>query len=132
MSTDELETVDAFRARARAWIREHLKPVGPTLVTLRDERTDEEELAAVARDREVQRMLFDAGLAGICVPREYGGQGLTPAHQAVLSAELRGHVLEEVDRFLTCILRDLGIVGLSCAVRCSRRALAVDFLGSEP
>ena len=26
-------------------------------------------------------MLFDAGLAGICVPTEYGGQGLTPAHQ---------------------------------------------------
>jgi alkylation response protein AidB-like acyl-CoA dehydrogenase len=37
----------------------------------------------VARDREVQRMLFDAGLAGICFPREYGGQGLTPAHQKV-------------------------------------------------
>ena len=34
-------------------------------------------------------MLFDAGLAGICVPREYGGQGLTPAHQQVLNEELR-------------------------------------------
>ena len=48
--------------------------VGP----LRNERTDDEELTAVARDREVQRMLFDAGLAGICFPQEYGGQGLTP------------------------------------------------------
>jgi alkylation response protein AidB-like acyl-CoA dehydrogenase len=89
--TDELETVEAFRARARSWIRDNLKPVGPTMVTLRANRTDEEELAAVARDREVQRMLFDAGLAGICVPREYGGQGLTPAHQLVLNEELEGY-----------------------------------------
>ena len=44
----------------------------------------------MARDREVQRMLFDAGLAGICVPREYGGQGLTPAHQQALNEELDG------------------------------------------
>jgi len=36
-------------------------------------------------------MLFDAGLAGICFPRAYGGQGLTPAHQKVLNEELVGH-----------------------------------------
>ena len=36
-------------------------------------------------------MLFDAGLAGICFPTEYGGQGLTPAHQQVLNEELVGH-----------------------------------------
>src|SRR3546814_19214278 len=36
-------------------------------------------------------MLFDAGLAGICMPREYGGQGLTPAHQRVLNEELNGY-----------------------------------------
>ncbi len=36
-------------------------------------------------------MLFDAGLAGICFPREYGGQGLTPAHQRALNEELAGY-----------------------------------------
>ncbi len=36
-------------------------------------------------------MLYDGGLAGICVPREYGGQGLTPAHQAVLNREIVGY-----------------------------------------
>src|SRR3546814_13480751 len=36
-------------------------------------------------------MLFDAGLAGICMPRAYGGQGLTPAHQRVLNEELNGY-----------------------------------------
>jgi len=90
VSTDDLEDLDAFRARARAWIREHLKPVGALTVSLRPDRTDDEELAEVARDREVQRMLFDAGLAGICIPQAYGGQGLTPAHQQVLNQELTG------------------------------------------
>jgi alkylation response protein AidB-like acyl-CoA dehydrogenase len=53
--------------------------------------SEEAELAAVARDREIQRMLFDAGLAGICFPRAYGGQGLSPAHQKVLNDELVGY-----------------------------------------
>ena len=45
----------------------------------------------MAREREVQRMLFDAGLAGLCFPREYGGQGLAPEYQRVLNAELAGY-----------------------------------------
>ena len=32
----------------------------------------------VARDREIQRMLFDAGLAGICFPRRLRGPGPDP------------------------------------------------------
>jgi alkylation response protein AidB-like acyl-CoA dehydrogenase len=35
--------------------------------------------------------MFDAGLAGVCVPKEYGGQALTPAHQRVLNEELEGY-----------------------------------------
>ena len=45
----------------------------------------------MAREREIQRMLFDAGLAGVCFPREYGGQGLAPEYQRVLNAELTGY-----------------------------------------
>jgi alkylation response protein AidB-like acyl-CoA dehydrogenase len=51
-------------------------------------------------------MLFDADLAGICVPREYGGQGLTPAHQRVLNAELRGYEYPsraQVPTFTPCL-----------------------------
>jgi alkylation response protein AidB-like acyl-CoA dehydrogenase len=91
MSSQQMEDVESFRQRARGWIRENLRAVGPIVPSLRAGRDDEEELAAVARDREVQRMLFDAGLAGICVPREYGGQGLTPAHQRALNEELAGY-----------------------------------------
>lgn len=85
-----IEDVDGFRQRARAWIGRNLRQVGPITLSLRT-RSDEDELAGVARDRELQRMLFDAGLAGVCVPREYGGQGLTRAHQQALNEELAGY-----------------------------------------
>ncbi|MGZ4695156.1 MAG: acyl-CoA dehydrogenase family protein [Acidimicrobiales bacterium] len=91
MSGEEIEDLESFRQRARTWIRANLHPIGGVVMSLRADRNDEEELAGAARDREVQRMLFDAGLAGICMPREYGGQGLTPAHQLVLNEELAGY-----------------------------------------
>ena len=77
-------SVEAFRQRARAFIRANLQPssASDSIGVLRPRRSDEEELASVALERELQRKLFDAGLAGICFPKEYGGQGLTPAHQA--------------------------------------------------
>jgi alkylation response protein AidB-like acyl-CoA dehydrogenase len=89
----DVESIDTFRERARTYVREHLRPFDATkdVAVLRNERNDEQELEAVARDREVQRLLFDGGLAGICVPRDYGGQGLTPAHQRVLNEELAGY-----------------------------------------
>jgi alkylation response protein AidB-like acyl-CoA dehydrogenase len=74
-------------------VRANLRPISSreTRNFTRGEIPDEHELASVARDREVQRMFFDAGLAGVCVPREYGGQGLTPAHQQALNEELLGY-----------------------------------------
>jgi alkylation response protein AidB-like acyl-CoA dehydrogenase len=113
VSADDVEDLEAFRLRASAWIHEHLKPVGALVVSLRAERNDEEELAAVARDREVQRMLFDAGLAGLCIPRAYGGQGLTPAHQQALNQELAGFEYPmrfQVPTFAPCasVLLDFG------------------------
>jgi alkylation response protein AidB-like acyl-CoA dehydrogenase len=86
----DVEPLDAFRRRARAFVRGNLQPAEPVPLKL-ESRSDEEELAAVAREREVQRMLFDAGLAGVTVPRAYGGQGLTPAHQQVLNEEIAGY-----------------------------------------
>jgi alkylation response protein AidB-like acyl-CoA dehydrogenase len=103
-----VESLDSFRERARSFIRANLRPVtakGSTSL-LRADRSDEQELAEVARERQVQRMLFDAGLAGVCVPQEYGGQGLTPAHQRVLNAELRGYEYpsrSQVPTFTPCL-----------------------------
>ena len=88
-----MEDLESFRQRARAFARANLAPFAAhaSVGALRNDRNDEEELSAVAREREIQGMLFGAGLAGICFPRAYGGQGLTPAHQAVLNEELVGY-----------------------------------------
>jgi alkylation response protein AidB-like acyl-CoA dehydrogenase len=93
VSNTGTEDLEAFRRRARDFVQANLglASVRTAAGALRNDLTDEEELAEVTREREVQRMLFDAGLAGICFPTEYGGQGLTPAHQRVLNEELAGH-----------------------------------------
>jgi alkylation response protein AidB-like acyl-CoA dehydrogenase len=93
LATDEIEDVESFRLRARAWIQDNLAPLDPASMVgvLRNIRSDEEELEVVARERELQRMLFDAGFAGVCIEPEYGGQGLTPAHQRALNEEIDGY-----------------------------------------
>jgi len=90
--TEEMEDLDSFRLRARAFIRNNLRPMTVEEMRLDYSVADEEtELASIAHERELQRRLFDADLAGICFPRAYGGQGLTPAHQRVLNEEIAGH-----------------------------------------
>jgi alkylation response protein AidB-like acyl-CoA dehydrogenase len=66
--------LDRFRERCRAFLA---RPV---------EHSDDAWAAGVA----FQRRLHDAGLAGITVPVEYGGQGLTADHLEVLNAEAAG------------------------------------------
>jgi alkylation response protein AidB-like acyl-CoA dehydrogenase len=91
MSThSDVESVEDFRSRARSWIRENLAPLVPGHAGVMVGTTDEEELAEVTRSRQLQRMLFDAGLAGITIPRDYGGQGLTREHQQALNEEMDG------------------------------------------
>ncbi|PXW33705.1 UNVERIFIED_CONTAM: alkylation response protein AidB-like acyl-CoA dehydrogenase [Williamsia faeni] len=93
-STDnDIESVEAFGARARAWIQDNLKRSDPKahIGVMRVEGSDEEEVALVAREREVQRMFYDAGFAGICIPREYGGRGLTRAHLKAFDDALGGY-----------------------------------------
>lgn len=89
----EMEDVESFRERARAWIKDNLGPADPSAqMGLNAGSVSEEgELAFVTHDREVQRRMYDAGFAGICVPRAYGGQGLSPAHQRALNEELAGY-----------------------------------------
>jgi alkylation response protein AidB-like acyl-CoA dehydrogenase len=88
ISSTDVEDLESFRARARSWIRENLAPASPRMSF--GEMTDEQELAELARQRGVQRVLFDAGFAGIVVPKEYGGAGLTPAHARVFNEEIAG------------------------------------------
>lgn len=90
---DGIEEVASFGDRARAWAAANLPEADPSLYesAFRTDLTEEEELAGVKRERRLQRMLYDGGFAGVCVPREYGGQGLTPEHQRALNQALAGY-----------------------------------------
>jgi alkylation response protein AidB-like acyl-CoA dehydrogenase len=69
--------MNEFRARCRAFLDEPI------------EQLEDQWATGVA----FQRRLFDAGLAGITVPVEYGGQGLTAEHVEVLNEEAAGRDL---------------------------------------
>ena len=104
MSDPEVESVESFVARARAWLPEHL-PRRDATQRVHGFGSDEEELAAVQHARDLQRTLFDGGFAGICFPREYGGLGLTPAHQRAFNdvcAPFEMPTLINVPTFVPC------------------------------
>lgn len=88
-SSAELENVERFRSRARRWLATAL-PRAPASQAPRSAglQSDEDELARISRCRELQRAIFDGGFAGICVPSEYGGQGLSPDHQRTFNEEI--------------------------------------------
>ncbi|SEP28756.1 acyl-CoA dehydrogenase family protein [Trujillonella endophytica] len=83
MATDE--SLDAFRHRVRAWFAEHVALTGGA--------SDGESTDAVDVARRFQGALFDAGLAGLTWPVEYGGQGLTTAHQLAFNEEAEPYVV---------------------------------------
>ncbi len=72
--------LDAFRARCIAFLEEHGTP---PLVTGPDPRSDK----SVKACKDFQNKLADAGLAGITYPTEFGGQGLSRAHDRVWREE---------------------------------------------
>lgn len=74
------EQEEAFRMELRAWLADALPQVGPK--PQRDDWT-----ARRAYDANWQRMLFDAGYAGINWPAEYGGRGATPTEHLVFLEE---------------------------------------------
>src|SRR5213595_261591 len=96
---DTSTDLDAFRCEARTWIEANLerRTSRSAAVSAAEARTPEE----IAQSRRLQRTLFDAGWAGISYPEEYGGRGLTEAHERIFN--------EESDQYLT---PDFGAVGL--------------------
>ncbi|MGX7680137.1 acyl-CoA dehydrogenase family protein [Jatrophihabitans sp. DSM 45814] len=87
------EDVEAFRLRAREWIRANLTPVkqagsGEEGEDMMGGGFDDD---VWVRARELQKLLYGGGFAGLCYPKEYGGQGLTPAHQKAFNQETEGY-----------------------------------------
>jgi alkylation response protein AidB-like acyl-CoA dehydrogenase len=96
------EDVESFRLRAREWIAANLPRLPADGGPGRHRHLDD---AAWLRARELQRLVYDGGFAGICYPREYGGLGLTPAHQKAFNEEGAGYempVLLNVPTFSIC------------------------------
>ncbi|CAB4887182.1 unannotated protein [freshwater metagenome] len=79
----EVETVEDFQLRARTWLAENMPKAGS--LPIREGIDPEEQVWLDARD--LQKKLFAGGFAGICFPKEYGGQGLTRPHQAAFNQE---------------------------------------------
>ena len=103
---DNSEDVESFRLRARDWLAANM----PRLSEASLGRDDD---AVWPRARELQQRLYAGGFAGICFPREYGGLGLTPAHQQAFNAEAAGYEMPlvlNVPTFSICAaaLLDMG------------------------
>jgi alkylation response protein AidB-like acyl-CoA dehydrogenase len=80
------ESVDAFRDRATTWFEAH----GPRRSSdghsgLEQGTSRDQELEQVAAARRFQSEMHAAGLSGVRWPLEYGGQGLTLAHEVALA-----------------------------------------------
>jgi alkylation response protein AidB-like acyl-CoA dehydrogenase len=86
-STAEMESVASFRSRARAWLAGNMPRIDED-AALQPPGDDDHEWV---RARALQKTLHAGGFAGICFPVEYGGLGLTPAHQRAFTEEADGY-----------------------------------------
>jgi alkylation response protein AidB-like acyl-CoA dehydrogenase len=77
------ESLAEFRVRVREWFAQHVELTGGA----------GESMEGVESARRFQTALFDAGLAGLTWPEEYGGQGLTLAHQLAFNEEAEPYVV---------------------------------------
>jgi alkylation response protein AidB-like acyl-CoA dehydrogenase len=97
------EDVTTFRQRARTWLVANMPRRADEAEAYAS--TPEAELAQVARARQLQRLLFDGGFAGISVAERYGGRGLTAAHEQAFNEEATGYAVPLLFRVPT-----LGII----------------------
>ncbi|HEY6697511.1 MAG TPA: acyl-CoA dehydrogenase family protein [Acidimicrobiales bacterium] len=88
-ATTQHEDLDAYRQRLRAWLADNMPKLEPG-VDWNPMREDDDH---ASRARELQRRLYDGGFAGICYPREYGGQGLPTEYQLAFDQESEGYEL---------------------------------------
>jgi alkylation response protein AidB-like acyl-CoA dehydrogenase len=110
---DTAVSVDDFRQEARSWIATNLERRDPSApVRVRGgshHRTREDQES----ERILQAMIYEAGYAGITWPTEFGGQGLTDAHESAWAAESAGYRLP-----------DFGVVGGTTFGVCAPTMLA--------
>jgi alkylation response protein AidB-like acyl-CoA dehydrogenase len=99
-TVDAATEVEEMRARAREWLdanasrRRHDSSEFKRRMSAASQASPEEERAHVERCKAWQRKLFDAGFAGIAVPRDYGGQGGTAAQQRAFQQEVARYEID--------------------------------------
>jgi alkylation response protein AidB-like acyl-CoA dehydrogenase len=93
MADTDTEDVETFRHRARAWLATNLPTLDGADPWKGHAKSQTEE---VERAKMLQRKLYDGGFAGICYPKEYGGQGLSREHQKAFSAESTGYEMPQL------------------------------------
>lgn len=83
-TSEHLDTEDqrAFRLKARDYMAGRLPPRIPG-----EPANAFEQVELVEKDRQIQRLLWDGGLAGITVPRDYGGLGLDKRFEDIFHEE---------------------------------------------
>ncbi|CAM3154424.1 acyl-CoA dehydrogenase family protein [Mycobacterium colombiense] len=95
------ESVEKFRSRARAWLAATMPRLDPAKAA----QLERDALPAWHRARELQKLLWDGGFAGICFPREYGGLGLGYEYKKAFDIESQGYetpLLLNVPSFAIC------------------------------
>lgn len=105
-TTEHLDSEEqrAFRLRAREWMAGRMPPRIPG-----QPANAFEDRELVDLDRKIQRILWDGGLAGLTVPKEYGGQGLDKRFEDIFCEEaepyrLAWHFGNAFNIVLPCLL----------------------------
>jgi alkylation response protein AidB-like acyl-CoA dehydrogenase len=96
MTATTSTSVDEYREQARAWLAANLerRPAGADAATAAALRGMHEfTKEQIDAERPKQRRLYEAGYAGITWPAEFGGQGLSPAHERAFLEEAAGYEL---------------------------------------
>jgi alkylation response protein AidB-like acyl-CoA dehydrogenase len=84
-----IQDVAEFRERARAWLADNLEPAARRGARLRGAGHVTTE--QIDKERALQRKIYEGGYAGITWPEEYGGLGLTRAHERAFQQESAGY-----------------------------------------
>ena len=94
-TTDETISVDEFRAKAREWLAANCERKTAEAIAAAGSLRGQHEFTKeqIDAERPKQKRLYEAGFAGITWPSEFGGQGLTGAHELAFLEESKPYVL---------------------------------------
>jgi alkylation response protein AidB-like acyl-CoA dehydrogenase len=121
--SDDQVDIETFRRDARDWLAANLERRDPKSSGRRLRGVDHKTVEGIASQRVLQRRVYEGGYAGISFPAEYGGRGLTVAHERAFNEEAAGYALP-----------DFGVAGGTTFGVCARTMLAhasPEFLGAH-